>query len=351
MPGKPLVVFRADGQARMGLGHLVRSSALAEMLAPEFHCVLVYRDCPASLLPALRKGFRNIKSFGEADPLFVSNPEPGSPAEAAALLRLLPELLRAEADAATDDLPIIVLDGYHFKTDYQRAIRAHGLKLACIDDVYACHYAADVIINHAGGVSPDDYSADAGAIYLLGLRYALLREPFRSARQPSVAGTDGERIFVCLGGADPCNDTINVLRHAVAQRPDAAFDLVLGNAYRHEAELNAFLSDSPIDLTIHRSLSAAAMKDLMARSTIGITSASTIAYEYLSAGGDLFLVEIVDNQKNIMAFFQSSGLTKSFFAQFPHFSNAEREAANELKATYFDGRAAVRYRTVFNQLR
>ena len=40
---KPKVYIRADGNSEIGLGHVIRSLALAEMLKDEFCCIFVTR--------------------------------------------------------------------------------------------------------------------------------------------------------------------------------------------------------------------------------------------------------------------------------------------------------------------
>jgi len=51
-----------------------------------------------------------------------------------------------------DGNEIVVLDGYHFLSGYQRVLKKTGCKVVCIDDLHHTHFAADVIVNHPGGV-------------------------------------------------------------------------------------------------------------------------------------------------------------------------------------------------------
>ena len=127
---KPAVVFRADGSAQTGLGHLVRSSALAKMLAADFDCRLIYRECPASLLPELEGSFSGIEQLPE-----------GGTAEAEGFIRHLVQ--SGEANA------IVVLDGYRFDADYQSTLLDAGHRVVCIDDIHEYAFPAHLVINHA----------------------------------------------------------------------------------------------------------------------------------------------------------------------------------------------------------
>ena len=44
-------------------------------------------------------------------------------------------------------MKIVVLDGYHFDTNYQTKIKQKGCKLVCIDDLHDKHFVADIIIH------------------------------------------------------------------------------------------------------------------------------------------------------------------------------------------------------------
>ncbi len=47
---KPRLFFRVDSSPAIGLGHLIRSSALAGMLSDFYFCMLVKHDLPQLLL-------------------------------------------------------------------------------------------------------------------------------------------------------------------------------------------------------------------------------------------------------------------------------------------------------------
>ena len=43
MNAKPKVYVRADGGSQMGIGHIIRSLALVDMLAAHFECIFISR--------------------------------------------------------------------------------------------------------------------------------------------------------------------------------------------------------------------------------------------------------------------------------------------------------------------
>ena len=129
------IVFRADGSSEIGLGHIIRSSALAYMLKDEFECILATRCKIDSLLETLKTSFSNIISLPDQDYNLET--------------QLLADILPAQN--------LIVLDGYNFDSQYQRLLVNKGFDLFSIDDIHAFQFHSKVIINHAGGISPLDY--------------------------------------------------------------------------------------------------------------------------------------------------------------------------------------------------
>ena len=330
---KPSVVFRADGHASMGLGHLLRSAALAEMLTGPFACYLAYRYCPDSLLQQLSGQFAGIQRLACV--------EPGEESQ---------ELVRYARSVPTGNTPpIVILDGYHFNTDYQRTITLAGLPLVCIDDIYAYHFVADIVINHAGGVQASQYSAEPYTKFLLGPQYALLRAPFRDGK---VARRDPEpkEIFVCLGGADPPNATLDVVQQIVTIFPEYTTQVVVGAAYCHMESLSTFVGNCSSTVKVHHGIDAATMASLMSGTQYGITSPSTVSFEYLSVGGILYLLPIADNQTAIYRYYTSEGLAFSFETDFPVEDNVRLARSYTNRAALFDGKIQQRYREAFATL-
>ncbi len=108
----------------------------------------------------------------------------------------------------------VVVDGYRFNSDYQRALKAAGCKILFLDDYgHANHYSADLVMNQNVGASEALYaSREPYTRLLLGPRYALLRREFTEWRawKREVSPT-GRRVLVTMGGSDPENVTERVV--------------------------------------------------------------------------------------------------------------------------------------------
>lgn len=329
-PGSGKIFFRADGHAKMGLGHVIRSLALAGMLKDNFECHFIIR----SPLPALKKQILEVCQQ------IIELPDTDDHI--------------AEAKFITNEFfqqdDVVVLDGYHFQTTYQHVIKTKGCKLVCIDDIYACHYVADAIINHAGGITPANYSAEPYTRYYLGLEYALLRKPFLKTAKEHKYPDRNKSIFICMGGADPNNDTLEILKKCSRKLPGYQYFVVTGGAYQYRSALNEYLSVSALKAKVLDNLDANQMADYMKKCRVAITPPSTVAFEYLSLGGILFLKVIADNQININDYFLRGGLAFDFDTRFFELTEAEITNAEKKQKAVFDGKTPERFLNLFHEI-
>ncbi|MGB3802234.1 MAG: UDP-2,4-diacetamido-2,4,6-trideoxy-beta-L-altropyranose hydrolase [Lewinella sp.] len=324
--GKPVVIFRADGSFQTGVGHLVRSSALAEMLSADFDCWLLYRECPKPLLPDLEK------SFSAVEPLRGSEAISEEPSI------LIDRLGNGQAT--------IVLDGYQFDTAYQNGLLAAGYRVVCIDDIHRYAFTAELVINHAPSAGLAGYDLSATTAFAFGPRFALLRKPFRDLATTGNENKSTAGVFVCLGGADPGNATLQILRRLEELRVESPISVVIGPAYRYAEQLEAFAEHSRLRLTIFRNLGPEDMARLMAACPVGITSPSTVSMEYLSSGGTLYLRLIAENQRDIYRSLIHNGQA----LEFDQFDAELKVSPEDSGVPVIDGRQSDRYRALFRNL-
>jgi len=135
---KEIAYLRADGNPQIGLGHIYRLIALAEILKEKFDCHFIIQSPTSEIESVILQTCSKVIS--------------------------IPSSLdfEKEAEYLTDQVlspkSIVVLDGYNFDKNYQSRIKQKDCFLAYIDDLVIGDHVADVIINHAGGVSAQDYS-------------------------------------------------------------------------------------------------------------------------------------------------------------------------------------------------
>lgn len=320
------IVFRVDGNAQIGLGHVMRCLALSEMLAPTFDCRFAIHAPTPNLLNLFQQKQVSVVSLRTAD--------------------------TDEFTAILTPADCVVLDGYQFDEAMQRAVKIACRKLIYIDDLLIGHQVADVVINHTAGIAPTDYSAEPYTRFLLGPAYALVNPIFK-ASVPKSAGTGP--IFVNLGGADPSNSTHQVVTRLVATVPATQpIRVVLGGANPHRSSFTSFSQDR---ITLLTNLSVSAMADELDRCALAIVSCSTIAYEVATVGRPFIGILSADNQRRLARFFEEQKLAIGVLPVplDPDrlallVSQAENRQGVSQQRLYLDGQAAERYVAAFRHL-
>lgn len=286
LKSKPRLLFRADGNSQIGLGHVVRCLALAELLAQDFDLTFAIRKPSENLSAQLLQVCQHLVNLPETDYLI-------------------------EAENLTNELTgqeILVLDGYQFPTKYQKILKQKGNILVCLDDLHDREFVADYIINIAGGIKAVQYKMAPYSQLFSGPEYALLRKPFRDAqKRPAHPQPDQNQMLVCFGGADPENFTMRYVQELQKTNPELPLAVVIGSAYLHKAALQEFISNNPI-VTLHHNLTAEEMAALMESCALGLTSASSVSYEYCAVNGMLFLEKTAANQEDLYQYLLAENL-------------------------------------------
>jgi UDP-2,4-diacetamido-2,4,6-trideoxy-beta-L-altropyranose hydrolase len=314
---KRKIIFRADGSPSIGYGHVNRCLSLISILHEEFDCVFVSHNT----IPFLADRLESL----------------GIP------LLLVSEIRYPSADARGKDeeVPfdmtgiiqgneIVVLDGYWFGPQFQRAIKQTGVKLVYIDDLAAFEQVADVVINQSPGLSESAYVnliAKKTKLFV-GPAYSTVKVPDR-IRHRAKSFESFSRLLICMGGADPMNFTTALLRQheaLIARYREVIVLLGAGFQMYQQVELAISTSNTRVEINLPKD----DVYDLMAWASSAILPASTMAVEYAHVGGLLAIVQTAGNQKYFykglldldcavvperLTSFDSEAFEKMFFAQ------------------------------------
>jgi UDP-2,4-diacetamido-2,4,6-trideoxy-beta-L-altropyranose hydrolase len=275
---KPRIIFRADGNSQIGLGHIMRCLALSEMLNCYFDCVFVIAK-PSEALATI------IKSFGELVQLESTNKQA--------------EL--CELDLTIQATDIVVVDGYLFDEKYIQYLKNKAHKLVIIDDLAEVFYTADIVLNHGNSSFKNVYKASANAKVLCGFDYLILRSKFLKSVVDNKSIDDVNTAFICMGGADPTDITIKVLRSCIKVGFFKKIIVVTGVAYKRQKELLSVIEQNQKILQIdsYTNASAATLVKLISDSQVCICPSSTIALEVCCVGAGLLTGLTASNQKSI----------------------------------------------------
>ena len=266
------ILFRADGNSEIGLGHLYRLFSLIEMLKEHFK--FTFLSSETSTVNIIPNNYQ-LKII----PSQISIKEE-------------PEWISNEFDKNNT---LLIADGYQFDSSYQRKIKEKSFKFVYIDDLASEHMFADLIINHSPNITPQIYSAEPYTKFALGTKYALLRPAFLDLIAKEKTAQKIDKAFVCFGGADPYNLTLKATKALLKTPQVKKIDIVLGGAYSHKE----IYTSTQKNIKIYQNISEEELMKTMVTSNFAIAPASTILYELCCVKIPVLSGYYVNNQKKI----------------------------------------------------
>lgn len=323
MTKKKKIIFRADGNSSIGLGHVIRSLALVEMLKDDFLCVFATRFLTDYLVKEISNNCSELIHLPETELHFS---------------KFLFHLSGHE---------VVVLDNYFFDTEYQRSIKAKGCMLVCIDDLHDKHFVADIVINHAPHVSASDYSVESYTQCLLGTKYALLRRTFGEIAKLDKIYRGPRNAFVCFGGSDYNNITQRVITRLLSLNFIENINVVIGDSYAYKESLQIVATEYPDKISLYSNMSAEEMVVLMSANDFAVVPCSSILWECMAAKLPVITGFYVENQKEISDYFADKKVgcvihdfRKSMFAEKDVLVLSQVNIDNMKE--YIDGKSASR---------
>ena len=323
---KQKILLRVNAGQSIGFGHLSRCIALAELLRDDFDIVFAIHEPDSYVFNELRRVADTVIPL----PLPQSDSDFNN--------ELTPYLLGNE---------IVVLDGYAFTTEYERIIKRSAAALITVDDVLCRHYAADVVLNFCGLANPNDYSKEFYTQLHIGLDFVFLRSPF--LRTHADKQIISERLLLNMGGVDSGNETKKILEEILNSGFEGEIIVIVGRNYPFQDSLKPFIDENS-SVFIKVGLSAIEMHETMLKCTLAVLPPSTVALEFLSTGGVLFIKQTSDNQRCLKKYLieKEEAIEYSQFSEYMH----KKDFKLKLKdvSPYFDGSSLHRVKKLFFSL-
>ncbi len=289
------LIIRADAGPEIGVGHIMRCLVLAKAWRKNRGKVIFISSCHSEAIRA------RIVSEADFIPLDKS-------------LSLEDDLSRTIAIAEKYPLAWIAIDGYQFSTGFQKAVREAEHRLLLIDDFnHLKQYHANILLNQNIGAEKLEYSLDPETLPLFGLKYTLIRDEFAEKRTavediPTVA----KKILVTMGGADPENATLKIVRALLEEKMKGLKTAVVVGALNPHLQMlkecidkkQAVLKElqSDIQLVIN-----ADMPNLIKEAELAVTAGGSTCWELLYMGVPAIVLTIAENQCNTGAGLERAG--------------------------------------------
>jgi UDP-2,4-diacetamido-2,4,6-trideoxy-beta-L-altropyranose hydrolase len=291
---KKSIVFRADSSPEIGMGHVYRLISLIKYLHIDFDCTLVTNNI--KILPHDDLLNVNLKlneintSFKYCTPNRKKNDQE----------------IDFDLEYILNGDEIVILDGYWFGRKYQQAAKLRGAKVIVIDDFANGFYNADIIINHAPGITAKFYNILPHTKLLLGPDFSILRPSFlKLARMQIEVIKKKKSVFICFGGSDYFNFTDVIVETVVRSALFEEIHVVVGKEY---LQINKLKEKYGNTIILHYDLNEVNMACLMNICELAIIPSSSVLYEAIAAGCKIITGYYSNNQKTIYEGFLATNM-------------------------------------------
>jgi UDP-2,4-diacetamido-2,4,6-trideoxy-beta-L-altropyranose hydrolase len=271
-------LIRVDAGSGTGLGHLHRCLALSEALHQRGARVVFLLSASEGDVGRIKRSNFHCDS--------IANLERGG----------LKDCERTEFSARNYGCRTIVVDSYAVKNEFIEKLRNSGFRVVVINDDTHAPSSAHVVINGGAHAEQLPYeSVEGDTQFLLGPRYALLRQQFWNVSTKEIRRAVNN-VLLCVGG----DDSLGVMPQLVRQldtviNKKCTFNVVIGPYFVNRDEIEQIVLptsrelrcfDEPEDLF-----------DLMMANDVAVTAGGQTAYELVATGTPLLAVALFDNQR------------------------------------------------------
>lgn len=269
-----LAVFRADANAVIGGGHIMRCLTLANKLTDfGWTCSFETGNESIETVPALAEsGFTVSK----------------------------------DTKGAIADCDLLVVDHYGLDRSYEKTRRPNAKRIMVIDDTASRPHDCDLLLDQTPGRKPMDFSrlVPDDCRLLLGGDFAILRDEFLSQRQNVEPRKKIDSILISFGATDPANATVPAIEGVVRSAIDAEVVVVLTRAMPafHAARSAAQAAEFSVAVEPDN------LAELMCNADVAIGAGGISSWERCCLGLPTLVFALADNQiPNIVALETAGG--------------------------------------------
>lgn len=288
---KARVLFRVDSGSKIGLGHLHRCLALAEVLRRlGAGCLFLTSGEPPVQSRVTVSGFEAL-SLNEADL--------GGPGDLSLVLKT----------ARDRNQGIVVVDSYHVDAAYLSELREAGRFVVAIDDLALFSFPCQLVVSGSVYAKDLPYRSSSGDTrFLLGPEYAPLRPEFWGV-PPRKVRPAGQSLLVTLGGADK-HDLMPKLLGLLADLPgDFTITAIVGPFFKNLAETEEIVKGS--QRLVRLIPAPESLRDLMLAADVAISGGGWTLYELAATGTPTITLVLADNQRYNVQSMEKQGVVVS----------------------------------------
>jgi UDP-2,4-diacetamido-2,4,6-trideoxy-beta-L-altropyranose hydrolase len=268
------ILFRADSSSNIGLGHVMRDLVLAYK----------YKNDNVTFACQNLDGNINQKVLDSGFELEVLNSD-----DKDELVNVIKKL----------NIDLLIIDHYGIDYEYEKYIKdSIDVKVLSFDDTYKRHYC-DILLNHNISANKKKYKDLVPSFCELrcGSQYTLIRDEFIKEKQykNKKQKTKIKNIFIAMGGADPLNANMKVLKKLKSIK-NLDINVVTTTANKNLKQLQRY---SFLNKNVKLHVNTTKMAKLINSCDLAIVTPSVTVHEVLFLKKPLIAIKLADNQDDV----------------------------------------------------
>ena len=277
-----MFLIRADGNAKIGAGHLMRCLTIADelrKLVDSSRILFVCADLQSAEL-AMKRGYQAF--LLERDPCDME-------AELSAWLRI---------PVDNKETNVIIVDSYFVTKRYLQELREYG-SVTLLDNMEEECFPVDRIVNYnafADTKQYEDLYKDSHTELILGSAYVPIRPQF--SEKAYQVRERAENILITTGGGDIDNIAGRILK-SIQEKETCEmlnFHLIIGGFNPHYERMKE-LEKQSAHIRIYHNVQD--MADLMSRCDLAVTAGGSTVYELAAMGVPFICFSYAENQEKM----------------------------------------------------
>lgn len=280
------VAIRADGNSKIGLGHIIRTMVLGNELKKN-NCKVTY----------ITQEYKETLDILKKNKFEVFNIKTNASAA--------DEIYTINKFMKDNEIDIFIGDSFKIDKNYIAKIKKYDKFVVIIDNLRDMSLNADLIIN--GGIYAYKLAKDAERYkqkVLLGTKYFLIREQFANINKKFIK-KEVKSILITMGGADPMNLTPKIIKMVSSINRNLKINVVVGNAFKNIKEIKDIDKNNS---QIYLNYNVENMAELMYESNIAISAGGTTLYELAIVGTPSIVLIQAENQVLQSNIFNDEGI-------------------------------------------
>lgn len=266
--------IRADGNNQIGLGHIIRTMALANELKKR-NCKIYY---------IIKNDINVIEILKENDFNYITLDVD---------LELKKEIQIVNRIMDKHNIDILIGDASYIEESYLKKLNKDNKVVVIIDVIRNMKLDVDIIIN--GGIYATQYEKEVeeyDTTILLGTKYTLLREQFSSIGIRNIK-KNVSSILITMGGSDVFGSTPFFTRAINDFSSVLDINIIVGKSFKNTCEIEA-LANRLSNVNLYYDVKN--MAELMKNNDLAISAGGTTLYELAAIGTPTLAVTQAENQ-------------------------------------------------------